>query len=404
MNRQIALVDCNNFYASCERVFNPALEGKPLVVLSNNDGCVIARSAEAKALGIQMGDLYFEHKARMHKQGVQVFSSNYTLYGDMSERVMNTLYRFSPDLEVYSIDEAFLELTHLYELKKRPDFEGYAYRIRQTVGEWTGIPVSIGVAPTKTLAKLANKKAKKDKTGVLHLSDPTAARQVLAETPVGDVWGIGSRYAEMLGKHGFHTALDFVQAPQGWVRKQMTVTGERIWHELQGFPCLEFSLETEEKKSITSSRSFSEPLLTLDQLGEAVSSYLSRACRKLQKQGSAATLLTVFISAGRFSDTAYARSKTVSLPMPLYALTELNAYALRVLEKLYQGGIRYKNAGVMLSGLVPQEQIQQTLFPVELPRKAVLEKEVGRINEAMGGETVYLATQGNRRLCLHHPF
>jgi DNA polymerase V len=408
MERQIALIDCNNFYASCERVFNPQLESKPVVVLSNNDGCIIARSAEAKALGIKMGDNYFQVKAMLEKNKVEVFSSNYQLYGDMSKRVMHTLSDFSPDLEVYSIDEAFVELTHLYELQKKPDFESYSHRMRNTVRKNTGIPVSVGIAPSKTLAKLANRKAKKNKAsdGVLHLSEKHAIKKVLSETEVGDVWGIGFQYADMLSRNGYHSAYDFTQAPENWVRKKMSVVGLRTWYELQGFACIPFqpSVPSEEKKvakkNICTSRSFGKAVTSLGELGEAVSYFISNASQKLRKQHSCAGIITVFIATNRFDETKphYSKSKTVALPFPVRTTAMLTKYALSALESVFEPGYAYKKAGIMLSGIVSDSQVQQDLFGSLESKTEILSVMVDKINGRFGKGSIFLASEGREKL------
>ena len=400
--RQIALIDCNNFYASCERVFNPHLENKPVVVLSNNDGCIIARSNEAKALGIQMGANFFQVRDFLKKHKVSVFSSNYELYGDMSARVMNTLRNFSPDMEVYSIDETFLELTHLYHLQHTPDFENYAATIRQTVGQWTGIPVSIGIAGTKTLAKLANRTAKKskDKTsheGVLHLCQASQLRLLLSETKVSDVWGIGRQTTELLNQHGFLTAWDFTKAPENWVKKKLGVTGLRTWHELQGFPCIPLEQATTAKKGICTSRSFSRPLCTLAELGEAVSYFVSKAAHKLRNQQSCAGLLTVFITTSRFEKNYYSRSRTLTFASPLRTTAQLTKYALSALQAIFREGLAYKKAGVMLGGIVPESQVQQDLFGSEESKTEVLSVVADRLNDKFGKGTLFLASEGSEK-------
>jgi DNA polymerase V len=248
----LALVDCNNFYASCERVFDPGLRTRPVVVLSNNDGCIVARSAEAKALGLKMGEPYFKVRELLDQHKVAVFSSNYALYGDMSQRVMKTLQQFSPDVEIYSIDEAFLNFAGFRDLPK------LAGEIRETVRQWTGIPVSVGIAPTKTLAKVANETAKKKAvySGVCILDTPQRCEPLLAAFDVGDVWGIGSQYKKLLKQHGVTTALELSRLPEAWLRKHMSVVGARTTAELNGQPCLEMELHADLKKGITVSRSF----------------------------------------------------------------------------------------------------------------------------------------------------
>ena len=273
-NNSIALIDCNNFYASCERIFNPRLIGKPIVVLSNNDGCIITRSAEAKELGIKMGEPYFKAKKIIDKNNVRVFSSNYSLYGDISQRVMETLARFASDVEIYSIDEAFLGLNGFenYELSK------YCQYIRRTIKKWVGIPVSIGVSTTKTLSKIANNLAKKNKEydGVCILKSWFDINEALKLTPIEDVWGIGRRLSVFLKKYKINTAYDFTQLDKGWIRKNMGVVGEKTFLELCGVSCIELELIPSDKKSCCVSRSFSKPVEKIDDLEESVSSYGTR--------------------------------------------------------------------------------------------------------------------------------
>ncbi|MBC8112209.1 MAG: Y-family DNA polymerase [Verrucomicrobia bacterium] len=399
MEKQIALIDCNNFYASCERVFNPKLEKRPVVVLSNNDGCVIARSHEAKDLGIKMGDNYFQIKDFLARNKVKVFSSNYELYGDMSGRVMQTLHSFSQDLEVYSIDEAFLELTHLYQLQQKPDFESYARVIQQTVGQWTGIPVSIGLGCTKTLAKLANRYAKKNKhlEGIWCASEKDSIRNILAETVVGDVWGIGRQHEKMLNKHGFITALDFTKAPENWVKKKMSIVGLRTWYELQGFACIGLQKQNPAKKGICTSRSFKIPVTKLSELGEALSYFISKAALKLRNQQSCATVLTIFIATSRFEEAHHNRSKTITFISPLRTTAQLSKYALLALRDIYKEGLNYKRAGVILSGIVSEREIQGDLFGSEETKAEILSAETDAINSKFGKGSVFLASEGTKK-------
>jgi DNA polymerase V len=347
-----ALVDCNNFYASCERVFAPRLVGRPVVVLSNNDGCVIARSAEAKAVGIPMGRPAFQCRELFRRHGVAVFSSNYALYGDMSARVMATLARFSPAMEIYSIDEAFLDLAGL-----PGSAEGQARAIRETVPRWTGIPVSVGIGPTKTLAKLANRAAKKrpECGGVLDFaacSDPDA---LLAATPVEDVWGIGRRHAAMLAGHGVTTALAFRELPRDFVQKRMTVQGLHTLLELRGQPCIALEKAPPPARSLMVSRSFGRPVTALNELAEAVAEYATRAAARLRARGLVAagveTYLQTYADAtGRppYANAAFAAPQTATAHTG-----ELIAAATKALETIFRPGFRYKKAGVILLGLEP---------------------------------------------------
>ena len=275
-----ALADCNNFYASCERVFNPKLAGRPAIVLSNNDGCVVARSNEAKALGIAMGVPAFQIRHLIRKHDVQVFSSNYALYGDLSQRVMETLQQFSPEVEVYSIDEAFLNLSGFTNI----NLTDYGRRIRATVKQWTGIPVSVGIAETKTLAKIANHVAKRTEgtDGVFDFTAWPDRDSVLARVLVEEVWGIGPNYARLLTQHGITTALGLRDADDHWIQKQMGVVGLRTVHELRGISCLPLEQCPPPKQGITCSRSFGRPVTTLAEMREAVAAYTARAAEKLR--------------------------------------------------------------------------------------------------------------------------
>jgi DNA polymerase V len=359
MKEIFALVDCNNFYVSCERVFNPILEGKPVVVLSNNDGCVVARSNEAKALGIRMGVPAFEVKNIIEKNDVEVFSSNYALYADMSHRVMETLLTFTPDIEIYSIDEAFLSLAGF-----SCPLTDYGRKIRHTVKKWTGIPVTVGIAGTKTLAKIANRLAKKStKTdGVLDLIGSPYLYRALAKTEVEKVWGVGYRTALKLKKTGIRTALTLRDADTSWVRQKFGVVGVRTVYELRGISCYPLEQNPPLKKSITVSRSFGKPVEALEELKEAVASYASRAGEKLRQQGLAAGLMTVFVMTSRFIEKSYFNSHTVEFPTATNDTIELTRYACRSIDRLYRKGCLFKKSGIIFSGLVSEKRIQRNLF------------------------------------------
>ncbi|WP_242928353.1 Y-family DNA polymerase [Pontibacter vulgaris] len=397
MTSLFALVDCNNFYASCERVFNPKLEGQPIVVLSNNDGCIIARSNEAKALGIPMGEPAFKAKDVIEQHGVHVFSSNYTLYGDMSARVMQTLAQFTPNLEVYSIDEAFLDLGNFYGR----DLNQYAQEMRETVRAWTGIPVSVGVAPTKTLAKLANRLSKKSKkaAGVLVLTDERHIEEALRRTEVGDVWGIGRRYAQKLAGFGIHTALDLRNAPDTFIKKHMTVVGLRTVRELRGEPCQDLELEAPNKQNICTSRSFGRPITGLSELQEATANYASRCAAKLRRQKSCTGAITVFLQTNQFRDEPqYFNSKTIALPTATNSTLELLHYANLALLALYREGYRYKKSGVIVSELRPQNQVQASLLDtIDRDKHQRLMQALDKLNSSWGRDKVTCASQGTTR-------
>ncbi|MGC9326028.1 MAG: Y-family DNA polymerase, partial [Candidatus Hinthialibacter sp.] len=334
----VALVDCNNFYASCERVFQPQLEGKAVVVLSNNDGCIIARSNEAKALGIKMGDPFFKIEPFLRRAGVRYFSSNYSLYGDMSQRVMNVLAQFSPELEVYSIDEAFLNLTGVL---RRSEWEtdalsGYGRRIQATVRQWTGIPVSVGIAETKTLAKIANRLAKRSKTlqGVFDLRKEPDRDAILEAVDVGDVWGIGSRYAHRLRQRGIANARQLRDADETWIQKEMAmgVVGMRLVLELRGVPCLPLDLSPGPKKGIACSRSFGNPVTLLSELRAATAAYVSRAAEKLRGQNSLCKTMSVYVMTNPFkNEPQYYNSALIRFPTPTADTPEMIRYALKAL-------------------------------------------------------------------------
>ncbi len=394
----IALIDCNNFYCSCERVFNPAYEGRPVIVLSNNDGCVIARSNEAKALGIPMGEPAYKLKESIAKHNIAVFSSNYTLYGDMSRRVMNILTGFSPTCEVYSVDEAFLCLDGF----EYYDIPAYCTHIRETVRQWTGIPVSAGVAPTKTLAKLANRIAKKsgDCNGVCVLDNQESIITALHATAVEDVWGIGRRYAAMLHGYGVHTALDFARRDANWVRKQMSVVGLRTWKELNGERCIEMETIPDKKKSIITSRTFGDSVSDFIPLSEAVSNFATKCAYKLRKQESCAKELSVFIATNPFrSDLPqHFDSRILELPVATSSSIEIVKYANILLQELFREGYLYKKAGVIVQRIVPKDQVQGNLFDtVDRPKHNRLMAAVDHCNDSLGREKIRLMAQGFTR-------
>src|SRR6185437_2949425 len=323
-----ALVDCNNFYVSCERLFNPKLEGKPVIVLSNNDGCAVSRSEEAKALGIQMATPAFLIKDLIEKNNVAVFSSNYTLYGDISERVMKTLESFVPRLEFYSIDEAFLDMHNLdYQ-----DLLELGLRIKNTIMQNIGIPVSVGIAPTKTLAKMANRYAKKyhRQTGVFWAANDEMLREMLAATNVGDIWGIGRQYSLFLTRHGFKTALDLISAPEQWVKKNMTVVVQRLFNELKGIPAIDWEFKPPAKKNICTSKSFGKLQTKKEDIKEALCNYAANCALKLRQQNSCCRSINVFLQTNlhRTQDKQYSRSITIDLESPSNFTGEIIKYAI----------------------------------------------------------------------------
>lgn len=399
----VALVDCNSFYASCETVFRPALRGKPVVVLSNNDGCVIARSREAKALGIDMGAPFFKVRNELHRKGVAYFSSNYALYGDLSRRVMAALSRFTPNLEVYSIDEAFLDLTGIVRGDDPRALEEYGRRIRAYVGRATGIPVSVGIAETKTLAKIANRVAKKHAAseGVFALQaiDQRERNRLLDGIPVGDIWGIGSRLSLRLESRGIKTARQFRDADPGWVQRGLKfgIVGKRLVLELRGEPCGDLELAAPGKKEIACTRSFGKPVATRGEMRQSVATYIARAAEKARAQGSVAGALTVFLLTNPFKpfEPQYYNSRTAALPVPSSSTGELTEYGLRIVDEIFRDGYRYKKSGVILSDIRPGQAVQADLFDRrDRGAEHRLMKAVDRINRSLGAGTVQYAAAG----------
>jgi DNA polymerase V len=392
-----ALADCNNFYVSCERVFRPALEGRPVVVLSNNDGCLIARSDEAKALGFAMGDPYHLNKEKLTGHDVAVFSSNYALYGDMSRRVMDTLGTFTPEIELYSIDEAFLNLAGF----ERRGLTDYTRLIRASVRRDTGIPVSIGIGSTKTLAKIANHlaKARPENGGVLDLTH-VDVDDALAGIEVPEVWGVGPRWARWLETQGIVTALDLKRADPKAIRRKMTVVGERLVYELNGRPCLPLELVTPPRQGLTVSRSFGQTLTALRPIKDALVSFVGWAAEKLRRQSLMAGQVMVFVTTNRFSASQpfYANSATVKLPYPTDFTPDLVEAAIRLLETLHRPGFHYQKCGVMLLDLSPVTHVQADLFdPRDRAREARLVHALDLLNTDYGARTVRVGNVGGKR-------
>lgn len=388
------LIDCNNFYASCERVFNPALVGRPIVVLSNNDGCIIARSNEAKALGIKMGEPAYKIRELLEQHQVVTFSSNYTLYGDMSHRVMTTIAEFVPDMEVYSIDEAFLRFGGFEHI----NLGQLGGQLVRTVRRNTGIPVSLGIAPTKTLAKLANRFAKKYPRyeGVCIIDTDSKREKALQLTEVGDIWGIGRRLSKRLQYHGVNTAWDFTQKSRSWVRRLMGVVGERTWAELKGEPT--FELETPvDKKSICTSRSFGVKQRELAPISESVANFAASCGEKLRKQHSVAGSMMVFLHTNPFAEgqPQYYNQTTLQFPVPTADSTELVHYAIQALRSIYKEGYIYKKAGVIVNDIVPANPLQGDLFDTrERAKYQKVMQVMDSLNNRYGRQKVRVAAQG----------
>ena len=397
MPAPIALVDCNNFYASCERLFQPKLRDKPIVVLSNNDGCVIARSNEAKALGIEMGEPWHICRKRVDTQGVIVRSSNYTLYGDMSARVMRVLETFSPELEIYSIDEAFLGLAG-FESRLEP----HGRELRARVLQWTGIPVSVGIALTKTLAKLANRTAKKTPAsgGVIALLTHNDQEAALARVELTDLWGIASRIAERLKAIGIGTPLALREADPKFVRAHTSVVMERMVLELQGVPCLSLEDAPANRKMIMATRSFGRRVTARRELEEALTTFTARAAEKLRRQGLACGRLTAFIHTDRHrpQDRQYAAERSVNLAVATADTGKLNRATTLALESIWRTGHEYKKAGVMLTDLVPSRDVQGGLFDhPDDPRAIARMRALDSLNARFGRGAVTYAAAGRQQ-------
>ncbi len=391
------LADCNNFYCSCERVFHPDLRDKPVVVLSNNDGCVVARSEESKRLGIKMGVPFYQVRGLLEKNGVAVFSSNYNLYGDMSRRVMSMLSSFFPKIHVYSIDEAFLDLSEIVDVKSIMELSRNAVK---AINKGTGIPVSLGIAPTKTLAKMASVYAKKHKgyKGVCIIDTEEKREKALKLFPIGDVWGIGRKHSKKLEYNGVETAWDFVQKSEGWVRREMSITGLRTWKELRGESCIEMEDETY-KKSICTSRSFPDQGLDkLEDVEEAVANFAAKCSKKLREQHTVCGSIVVFAYTSRFREDMPQTyiNEIVNFDVPTNDMQEIVSKAVAALRKAWRKGtFYYKKAGVIACNICEDNAIQGNLFDtVDRDRQSALSKVVDEINMRNGVDTVRVAIQG----------
>ncbi len=388
-----ALIDCNNFYVSCERVFRPDLLGKPVVVLSNNDGCVIARSNEAKALGIPMGAPAFEYEEIFEQHKVHIFSANFPLYGDMSRRVMSIIADMSPGVEIYSIDEAFVDLRGV----DRKQLKSWGRSLREKVLKWTGIPVSIGIAPSKALAKVANRVAKKfpDQTANCHVIDSDYLREkALRWLSIEDVWGIGRRYTRKLQAMGIKTAFDFCRLPEAWVKKHMTIQGWRLQQELKGHPVLDLEISIS-KKSIATTRSFDRNYENFDDLRERIVTFAASCAEKLRRQNSLCSVLIVFIHTNGFRKDLpqYSRNVLLQLPYPTDSTLVIARFAEEGLKRIYKPGFAYKKAGVILTDFVNHASVQLNLFETPDMRHGRLMKAIDNINSRWGMMKIRLAAQ-----------
>lgn len=392
-----ALADCNNFFASCERVFRPDLQGKPVIVLSNNDGCAIARSNEAKALGIKMGAPFFKIRDIVRRHNVAVFSGNMALYGDMSQRVRWVLEEFAPGIEVYSIDEAFLDLRGM----KNIDFDAYAKRISAQCLKMTSIPVSVGIAPTKTLAKIASKLCKQypKLRGGCYMHRPQDIEKVLRKFPIEDVWGIGRRTAPKLKARGVNTAYEFTQMPEGVVRMMLGIGGVRTWKELRGIPCLEFEDGFEAKQSICVSRSFSSEIYEVKELQEQIANFASAMASKLRKQQSVTSEMVVFAYTNRFREDVPQTHANTLVPFITPTAEEriIIAQAVSAAKTLFKQGFGYKKAGVIATKIVSEKHVMHSLFEDReaVEREHKITSALDAINAAFGKGTIKLAVQGS---------
>ncbi len=392
--QQLALVDCNNFYVSCERLFRPDLMDRPVVVLSNNDGCVVSRSNEAKVLGIGMGQPWFQLKAFAEEHGVMALSSNYALYADLSNRVMTILRDFSPRQEVYSIDECFVDMTGT------PELRAVSYAMRERIKAWTGIPVCVGIGPTKTLAKLANHVAKKHprSKGVFNYNALTTEQQtkLLARLPVAEVWGVGRKLTKRLADYAIHTAQDLRDAHTPTLRSEFGVVMEKTQRELQGLACIELQEITPAKQQIMASRSFGQTVQALSVLQEAMSSFVANACAKLRAQGSQAAVVQAFLMTNRFrpEQPQYNPSLAIAMPQPSSDSLVINRWACWLTEQMWQPGYGYKKAGVMLSEITPAGQQQGDLLTPAVVEDDRLMQALDGLNARYGRGTVKLSTQG----------
>ena len=390
--KKIALIDCNSFYVSCERLFNPKIRKLPVVVLSNNDGCIISRSNEAKALGIKMGEPYFKARNIIIKNNVQVFSSNYSLYGDISRRVMRTLKRFNSKIEIYSIDEAFLDLSNFSD----KDVKDVGKEIRNTVLQWTGIPTSIGIAETKTLSKVANHIAKKQKSGVVSLINIRDLDPILEKVEVRDIWGVGKQLSKFYIKNGIYNAKQLKNASNTWIKKTKNVLSSRTAMELRGVPCIEIETKQAKRKSCCVSRSFGKKVEKLRELKESVTSYCLNAAEKIRSESLVCKSITVFIRTSPFQNKGifYSNSKTVDFPIATNNSIEIVKNALTGLDLIYKDGFKYQKAGIILSGLSDSEKGNSLFKSTKDDKIKNLMQSIDNTNYRYGRSTISLASAG----------
>ena len=390
--KKIALIDCNSFYVSCERLFNPKIRNKPVVVLSNNDGCIISRSNEAKALGIKMGEPYFKEKDIIVKNNVQVFSSNYSLYGDISRRVMRTLKRFNSDIEIYSIDEAFLDLSNF----PNEEVENVGHEIRSIVLKWTGIPTSIGIAKTKTLSKVANHIAKKKQSGVVNLIGINDIDPILEKVDINDVWGIGKQLTRFYHQNGIYNAKQLKNKSNTWIKKSSNVLSSRTAMELRGISCINLEKTSSKRKSCVVSRSFGKKIENFQELKEAIANYSLNASEKIRSESLIAKSVTIFVRTSPFQNRYgfYSNSKTIDFPIATNNSIEIVKAAVSGLESIFKNGYRYQKAGVMLSHLSNSNNGKNLFSSKKDEKIKILMKSIDNTNYRYGRSTLSLASAG----------
>ena len=395
---KIALVDCNSFYVSCERLFNPSIAKKPVVVLSSNDGCVISRSTEAKSLGIKMGEPYFKIKKIVKENDVKTFSTNFALYGDISRRVMRTLKQFSPQMEIYSIDEAFLDLSSI----KNENLLEHSYKIRKTVLKWTGIPTSIGIATTKTLSKAANYIAKRKKSGVVDLVNSKQIDDLLSEIKINNIWGVGRQLTKFYITNGINTAYDLKNVHNGWIKKNTNVLGSRTAIELKGIKCISLEPHQEKRKSCCVSRSFGKKVTKLEELNEAIATHCLNAAEKIRLDKQAVKKITVFIRTSPFQENKkyYANSKSVELPIRTNDSIILLKKTLAILKSIYKEGYKYQKTGIVFSDLKNADTYNKNLFSKinNEGKRIKLMKAIDYTNTKYGRHALSIAQAGVKKI------
>ena len=390
--KKIALVDCNSFYVSCERLFKPHILKKPVVVLSNNDGCIISRSSEAKALGIKMGDPYFKAKEIIIKDNVYVFSSNYSLYGDISRRVMRILKHLAPEIEIYSIDEAFLNLSSI----KDNMIPSFVKKVRDVILQWTGIPTSIGIANTKTLSKIANHIAKKEKSGIVNLIGNKNIDQILEKIKINDVWGVGKKMSKFYLKNGIYNAKQLKNISNNWIKSNSNVLSSRTAMELRGIPCIDLETYQTKRKSCCVSRSFGKKVENFQILAEAITSYSLNAAEKIRSESLLAKSITIFIRTSPFQNKKifYSNSKIIDFPIATNNSIEIVKNALKGLKLIFKKGYKYQKTGIILSGLLDSEKTQDLFSSFKENKIKNLMKSIDYTNYRYGRSTLSLAEAG----------